>query len=145
MVKTTKKPLHVYLRTDPLDALRALAKMRGESVAGPARLLLYSEGTFMEIRQAPQFIQSLQGGSTIIFQELQSIKFIFIQHLKMSIREDEQVEREILGIDMSILDDRRSGDVAVPALVLLPFPIVNREDVIPAVLVESFHEKVATF
>ena len=33
MVKTAKKPLQVYLRVDQLDALRALAKRRGESMA----------------------------------------------------------------------------------------------------------------
>jgi len=33
MAKATKKPLQVYLRTDQLDALRGLAKRRGESVA----------------------------------------------------------------------------------------------------------------
>ncbi len=37
MVKTAKKPLQVYLRTDQLDALRALAKRRGESMAGLVR------------------------------------------------------------------------------------------------------------
>lgn len=37
MVKTAKKPLQVYLRTDQLDALRALAKRRGESMAGLIR------------------------------------------------------------------------------------------------------------
>ena len=38
MVKTAKKPLQVYLRTDQLDALRALAKRRGESMAGLIRV-----------------------------------------------------------------------------------------------------------
>lgn len=38
MVKTAKKPLQVYLRTDQLDALRALAKRRGESMAGLVRV-----------------------------------------------------------------------------------------------------------
>jgi hypothetical protein len=38
MVKTAKKPLQVYLRTDQIDALRALAKRRGESMAGLIRL-----------------------------------------------------------------------------------------------------------
>ena len=33
MAKAAKKPLQVYLRTDQLDALRALAKKRGESMA----------------------------------------------------------------------------------------------------------------
>ena len=37
MVKTAKKPLQVYLRMDQLDALRALAKRRGESMAGLVR------------------------------------------------------------------------------------------------------------
>ena len=38
MTKTAKKPLQVYLRTDQLDALRALAKRRGESMAGLIRV-----------------------------------------------------------------------------------------------------------
>ncbi len=38
MVKTAKKPLQVYLRTDQIDALRALAKRRGESMAGLIRI-----------------------------------------------------------------------------------------------------------
>ncbi len=38
MVKTAKKPLQVYLRTDQLDVLRALAKRRGESMAGLIRV-----------------------------------------------------------------------------------------------------------
>lgn len=37
MAKATKKPLQVYLRVDQLDALRALAKRRGESIAGLVR------------------------------------------------------------------------------------------------------------
>jgi hypothetical protein len=37
MVKTAKKPLQVYLRADQLDALRALAKRRGDSMAGLVR------------------------------------------------------------------------------------------------------------
>ena len=37
MVKTAKKPLQVYLRADQLDALRALAKRRGDSMAGLIR------------------------------------------------------------------------------------------------------------
>jgi hypothetical protein len=37
MVKTAKKPLQVYLRADQLDALRALAKRRGGSMAGLVR------------------------------------------------------------------------------------------------------------
>lgn len=38
MPKIAKKPLQVYLRTDQLDALRALAKRRGESMAGLIRV-----------------------------------------------------------------------------------------------------------
>ena len=38
MPKTAKKPMQVYLRTDQLDALRALAKRRGESMAGLIRV-----------------------------------------------------------------------------------------------------------
>ncbi|MEA1977095.1 MAG: CopG family transcriptional regulator [Chloroflexota bacterium] len=38
MTKTAKKPLQVYLRADQLDALRALAKRRGESMAGLIRV-----------------------------------------------------------------------------------------------------------
>lgn len=38
MVKTAKKPLQVYLRADQLEALRALAKRRGESMAGLIRV-----------------------------------------------------------------------------------------------------------
>ncbi len=37
MTKTAKKPLQVYLRADQLDALRALAKRRGDSMAGLVR------------------------------------------------------------------------------------------------------------
>jgi len=37
MAKATKKPLQVYLRSDQLDALRALAKRKGESIAGLVR------------------------------------------------------------------------------------------------------------
>ncbi len=38
MVKVAKKPLQIYLRADQLDALRALAKRRGESMAGLIRV-----------------------------------------------------------------------------------------------------------
>ncbi len=38
MTKAAKKPLQVYLRADQLDALRALAKRRGESMAGLIRV-----------------------------------------------------------------------------------------------------------
>lgn len=37
MVKTAKRPLQVYLRADQIDALRALAKRRGDSMAGLVR------------------------------------------------------------------------------------------------------------
>lgn len=37
MAKAAKKPLQVYLRWDQLDALRALSKRRGESIAGLVR------------------------------------------------------------------------------------------------------------
>lgn len=37
MIKTAKMPLQVYLRADQLDALRALAKRRGDSMAGLVR------------------------------------------------------------------------------------------------------------
>ena len=37
MAKETKKPLQVYLRSGQLDALRALAKRRGESIAALVR------------------------------------------------------------------------------------------------------------
>lgn len=37
MAKAAKKPLQVYLRSDQLDALRALSKRRRESIAGLVR------------------------------------------------------------------------------------------------------------
>ena len=37
MAKPGKMPLHVYLRSDQLEALRALSKRRGESIAGLVR------------------------------------------------------------------------------------------------------------
>ena len=37
MAKASKMPLQVYLRSDQLDALRALSKRRGESIAGLVR------------------------------------------------------------------------------------------------------------
>lgn len=37
MAKAGKMPLQVYLRSDQLDALRALSKRRGESIAGLVR------------------------------------------------------------------------------------------------------------
>jgi hypothetical protein len=37
VVKAAKKPFQVYLRTYQLDALRALAKRRGESIASLVR------------------------------------------------------------------------------------------------------------
>lgn len=37
VAKAAMKPLQVYLRVDQLDALRALARRRGESIAGLVR------------------------------------------------------------------------------------------------------------
>ncbi len=37
MVKANKKPLQVYLRVDQLDALRALSRRKGESIAALVR------------------------------------------------------------------------------------------------------------
>jgi len=37
MATGAKKPLQVYLRSDQLDALRALSRRRGESIAGLVR------------------------------------------------------------------------------------------------------------
>ena len=37
MAKPGKMPLQVYLRSDQLEALRALSKRRGESIAGLVR------------------------------------------------------------------------------------------------------------
>ncbi len=37
MVNTKKKPIQVYLRVDQLDALRALSRRKGESVAALVR------------------------------------------------------------------------------------------------------------
>jgi len=37
MVKTKKKPLQIYLRAEQLDALRALSRRKGESVAALVR------------------------------------------------------------------------------------------------------------
>ena len=37
MAKASKRPVQVYLRSDQLDALRALSRRRGESIAGLVR------------------------------------------------------------------------------------------------------------
>jgi len=37
MVKTKKKPVQIYLRLDQVDALRALSRRKGESVAALVR------------------------------------------------------------------------------------------------------------
>ena len=48
MAKLSKKPLQVYLRSDQLDALRALAARRGESLAALVR-----EGVDIVLREVP--------------------------------------------------------------------------------------------
>ena len=75
--------------------------------------------------------------------DLESGKFILIQHKGFPLRGDDQVKSEIVSEYVLGFEASRSSDVAVPTFVAIIIDIINGKNVIPAVIVESLDKAIA--